>query len=320
MAAIAAGPPYALLIDLPMLPGQSEAQDQFRLAVRQQPWKSQAVFVSPETTGYAARSTFDLPATLGSLASALDETVSDRIDSWTALDVDLLNGALGSASAALVLNGANAAAVQSASDAWEVIQFERAEEIAPGRWRLSRLLRGQLGTGDAMRAGAAMGAPFVLLDAAVGPVGLRANEIGLTLNWRVGAADTAFTDANFLTLTAKGGLRSRLPWSPAHLRADLTPGGDLAVTWIRRSRLGGDDWEPVEIPLDEPVETYRVEIVDVDGGLVRRASTSSPAWIYAVADRTADFGALPHLFELRVRQSGAFGDGVAEVRKIEINS
>ncbi len=317
-ANVAAGPPHALLLDLPMSPGQTEATEQFKLAVRQRPWKTQAVFVSPVATGYAARSTVELPATIGVLASSLTATTCDRLDSWTVLDVDLLDGALGSASAAQVLNGANAAVLRSASGAWEVIQFEQAEEIEPGRWRLSRLLRGQLGTDDAMRAGAPPGAVFVLLNAAVRPVGLRANEIGLALNWRVGAADTAFTDANFLTLTGEGGLRSRLPWSPAHLRAAIAPTGDIVLTWVRRSRLGADDWEPMEIPLDEPVESYRVEVLDAAGAVVRSLVLPTPGWIYVAADRESDFGALPHVFDLRVRQIGASGDGVAATSRVEL--
>ena len=70
-----------------------------------------------------------------------------------------------------LLNGANAAAIRSANSAWEVIQFQEAEEIGPDIWRLQTLLRGQLGTSDAMLAGAPVGSSFVLLDEAVRPAG-----------------------------------------------------------------------------------------------------------------------------------------------------
>lgn len=316
-APVATGRPHAVLLDLPMLPGQTLAQDQLRLAVRQSPWRTQAVFVSPETTGYAARGAVELPATMGSLVSALAGSVCDRVDSWTRLDVDLLEGELASVSKALVLNGANAAAIQSATGSWEVIQFEAAEEIAPNRWRLTRLLRGQLGTEDAMAAGALAGSAFVLPDGAVTPAGLRATEIGLTLNWRIGPASATFSDANFLTLTAAGGLRARLPYAPAHLRGVVQPGGDLALGWIRRARIGGDDWELAEIPLDEPVEGYRVEVVDI-GGVVRRSATAmTPNWTYAAATRFADLGPLPHAFDIRIRQIGAAGEGIATVKRFE---
>src|SRR5690606_6375948 len=104
---------------------------------------------------------------------------------WGApLKISLYDGELESVSQLRMLNGANAAAVRSASGAWEVLQFETAEETAPYVWQLRGLLRGQLGTGDAMRAGAAAGAPFVLLDETVKPAGLRSSETGLLLNWR----------------------------------------------------------------------------------------------------------------------------------------
>lgn len=179
---IAAGRPHVVLLDLPMLSGQTTAQDQFRAAVRHVPWRSQAVYVSPETTGYVARGSIAAPATMGALAAPLGPGFADRVDSFGAILVDLLEGELASVSRAQMLNGANGAAIRSMSGAWEVFQFEQAQEITPDRWRLTGLLRGQLGTDDAMRAGAAVGADFVLLDDAVRPLGLRANEIGLTLN------------------------------------------------------------------------------------------------------------------------------------------
>lgn len=318
-APVAAGRPHAILLDLPLLPGQIEPQDQFRLAVRQSPWRAQAVFVSPETTGYAVRGAVDYRATIGHLVGPLSASIRDRIDRHTLIDVDLLDGSLASVSAAHVLNGANAAAIQSAAGSWEVIQFEQAEEIAANRWRLSRLLRGQLGTEDAMAAGAATGASFVLLDNAVNPAGLRANEIGLTLNWRIGPASASFDDANFLTLATAGGLRSRLPYAPAHLRGDKLSSGDLALRWVRRARLNSDDWEPAEVPLDESAESYRVEVVNAAGVVRRSITTAAPAWTYAATARLADLGAAPHAFEVRVRQVGAFGDGIAATRHFNIS-
>lgn len=50
---------------------------------------------------------------------------------------------------------------------WEVLQFGSAELMSPGRWRLRRLLRGQLGTQDAIGNPTPAGAQVVMLDAAV---------------------------------------------------------------------------------------------------------------------------------------------------------
>src|SRR3546814_20097239 len=58
---------------------------------------------------------------------------------------------------AAMLGGANRAMVGG-----ELLQFGEAEIVGPGKWRLSRLLRGRAGTASAMSHPA--GEPFVLLD------------------------------------------------------------------------------------------------------------------------------------------------------------
>lgn len=147
------GQPLALFLDLPMMPGTNVPHDQFRVAAWQRPWKSQVVFASPESSGFVQRSTLALPADLGILQEALPAGVSGRIDRSAKLKVELYGGAFSSVSRALLLNGANTVAVRVASGDWEILQFETAEEVAPDIWILETLLRGQLGTDDAMASG-----------------------------------------------------------------------------------------------------------------------------------------------------------------------
>jgi|SRR5215208_6578023 len=63
----------------------------------------------------------------------------------------LYGGALASASEAQVLNGANAAAVQHADGAWEVLQFTNAELVGERTYQHSNLLRGQMGSDRQLR-------------------------------------------------------------------------------------------------------------------------------------------------------------------------
>ena len=67
-----------------------------------------------------------------------------------------------------LFGGANALAVETAPGIWEIVQAGAAELIAPGRYRLTRLLRGQRGTEGAMGNPAPAGARVVVLDTAVG--------------------------------------------------------------------------------------------------------------------------------------------------------
>ena len=285
-----------------MGPTGGAPEDQFRMAVWQRPWKSQLVYASPETTGFALRASVARPATVGRLAEALAPGVEGRVDRSSSVVVELFDGEAASVSRLQMLNGANAVALRSASGAWEVLQFETAEEIAPEVWRLTELLRGQLGTSDAMAAGALVGADLVMLDQAVQSVGLLASEIGLMLNWRVGPTGGDFSSSSFASVTSAGGMRARLPLAPVHLRASAPAEGGLALTWIRRGRLDADDWAPADIPLGEEREEYRLEIAPAGGTVVRSATTIEPAWHYGPAEIAADFAVPPAEIDVSVRQ------------------
>ncbi len=169
------------------------------------------------------------------------------------------------------------------------------------------------GSYEAVASGAPAGTDFVILDEAVAPAGLLAGEVGLLLNWRVGPAGSASGD--FAQSAEVGGLRSLLPFAPVHLRARVT-GGDLALSWIRRSRLGGDPWEVNEIPLGEEIEQYRLEIAQPGGAVRRTVTTSEPGWLYPSALIAGDFGALPTAVDVTVRQLGAVGWGIPASRRL----
>ncbi len=312
------GQPHALFLDLPMAAGESGPQAQFRIAIWQKPWRSQALFVSPEETGFSFRTSIGKAATLGRLVAALQPGFTGRIDRSVSILIELFATQVASVSFSQLLNGANAAAIRSACGAWEVVQFAAAEEISPEIWRLSGLLRGQAGTDDAMAAGASIGADFVMLDDAVRPAGLLESEKGLLLNWRVGPSGTDLSDVHFVTRAEIGGVRALLPLSPAHLRASRI-GGDLKLSWIRRGRIDADKWEGSDIPLGEEREEYRVEIAPAGGVTVRTAIVTEPSWLYAAAAMNTDFGALPAEIDVTVRQfSVAAGWGIPVGRRIDL--
>ncbi len=299
-----AGTPWVELVDLPMTPGASQPHGQFRIAAWQKPWRSQSVYASPESTGFGLRTSIAKAANAGRLVQALGPGFEGRIDRIGDLVVDLFDGETASVSHLLMLNGANALAVKSTNGIWEIVQYEHAQEIAPGRWRLSRLLRGQLGTSDAMAAGASIGAPVILLDDAVSPAGLQPEETGLLLNWRVGPVGEAFVDQHMTALTAAGGLRALTPLSPVHLRCRKS-GADRHFSWVRRSRLDADSWEGV--PLGEEAERYQVELSGGTGSILRSVTVSEQGWMYPGAEFAADFPLSPPSLRIVVRQIGTGG-------------
>jgi hypothetical protein len=304
------GAPLALFLDLPMAGGEAVHQ-RFKIAAYAKPWVSQQVYCSPAETGFELRATLTHRATVGELADPLPPGAEGGLDEFGEIVVGLYAGALASVPLAQMLNGANVLAVRSTAASWEIVQFAEADEIEPGVWRLTRLLRGQLGTGDAAAAGAAAGADVVLLDSAVQAAGLREGETGLELVWRVAPAGRDFGEDHTVTETHAGGVRAALPLSPVHLTATRQADGAFAFAWIRRGRIDADSWQGVEIPDDEPFESYVLRIGAPGGATVRQVTVGEPSWTYAAASLAADSPALPDELELELRQVGRAGEGIA---------
>jgi hypothetical protein len=312
------GQPLALFLDLPS--NGDPAEQRFRIAAWQKPWKSQTVFASPEETGFVPRAALDRPADLGELVEALGPGFSGRTDHSSTLTIALLEGEPASVSRLQLLNGANSVAVRSLSGGWEIVQFETAEEIEPDVWRMSGLLRGQLGTEDAAAAGAEVGAYCVFLDDAVRPAGLLPGEAGLILNWRVGPAGSDLSSANFTQSAEIGGVRAQLPLAPVHLRAKPTGTGDLALSWVRRGRIDADNWTAGDIPLGEDREEYQIEIAGAGGPVVRTATVTGAGFLYQSADIAADFDIPPAEIDVTIRQlSLAVGWGLPATRRLGVS-
>lgn len=191
-----------------------------------------------------------------------------------------------------------------------MIQFANAELIAEGRYRLSRLLRGQRGTENEIAAHSE-GSRFILLDPARQPrPNFSVSRIGIEIAWRYApvpqgpsgdlSGEIVFTD------TGKG-LR---PLAPVHLKAVRdTSSGDVSFSWIRRTRVGGDSWLN-EVPLGEETEEYDVLILN-GANVVRTIRVTSQGALYTSAQQAADFGAPPASLSWRVAQvSRAYGRGI----------
>lgn len=155
-----------------------------------------------------------------------------------------------------------------------------------------------------MRAAVSAGAPVVLLDATVARIDLTQDEIGLAYSWRYGPASRGIGDATYSERShAFQGLGLK-PLAPAHVRGIRDGSGDLALTWIRRTRFGGDSWETAEVPLGEAEERYEIDFLD--GLSVKRTlAVTSPAAIYTAAQQIADFGASQAAVSVRVHQMSA---------------
>ena len=309
-AAGQAGKPLVMFLDLPAM-GAEPPHERLRVAAFASPWRSQQVLAAPGPSGYGERALLVQPAVTGQLIAPAPAGFEGRVDHSGHIDVRLDDGELSSVALLQMFNGANAAALRAANGVWEVLQFAAAEEIEPSIWRLSDLLRGQLGTGDAAEAGAPEGSDFVLLNEAVRPAGLSASEIGLQLNWRVGPSGYDLSDQYFASAMLAGGLRASLPLSPVHLRAAKLADGSVSLNWIRRGRLDADSWLGTDIPLGEESERYSVSVALPGGPRVREVEIDAAEWTYPAAYLASDFPGDPPQIEFSVRQiSASVGAGL----------
>ena len=302
------GVPYVEFLDLPVLRGDEPPTDGY-VAAFQLPWPgSVAVFSSPEDAGYVLRAVASAPAVMGVTLDPLTPGPIGVIDTGNRVRVAVTGGELASVTRLQLLSGANAAAMKNEAGGWEVLQFERATLVAGGTYELSNLLRGQGGTELERRAPLPEGATFVLL-AGLSPVSLAPGEIGLPLLWRYGPANRDIADRSYAGATHAFVGRGLKPLSPVHVRGARSGGGDLALRWIRRTRMGGDGWETSEVPLAEDAEAYEVDILD--GATVKRTiATTAPQCAYAAAEQIDDFGSPQAAVDVAVYQvSSTYGRG-----------
>ena len=255
---------------------------------------------------YVVASIAGLPSVMGETVTALGVGPAWRWDRVNSVTVQLDYGSLQSLADERVLAGANAALIGD-----EVIQFAQAELIGEGRYRLSRLLRGQRGTEHEIISHP-IASRFVLLDPSRQPrPTFGVSRIGSSIAWRFAPVPQgpAGDLSEELVFTNTGnGLR---PFSPVYLQARRDPvSGDVNLSWIRRTRLGGDAWLS-EVPLGEETEAYDVLVMSGSTAL-RTTRVAAPTLLYTAAQQSADFGSLPASITWRVAQvSRVYGRGVA---------
>jgi len=76
------------------------------------------------------------------------------------------------------------------------------------------------------------------------------------------------------------------PPSPVHLRAERVPGGDLRVSWVRRSRAGWSWISGSDTPLGEEAESYRLTLSGI--GFERSATVGAAYYLYTAEAQAAD--------------------------------
>jgi hypothetical protein len=218
-----------------------------------------AVFRSPSTDGFELLTTFGTRARIGTLVSDFYAGPTSRFDLGNALVVDLLTGTLESVTDLTLFGGANALAIESAPGVWEIVQAGAAELLAPGRYRLTRLLRGQRGTEGAMGNPAPAGARVVVLDTALASLPIAEADLGIPWNWRIGPASRPVSDETYVAQA----------FTPEGIRAAAVLGRPCRAAMAQAARARRSD-----DPLDAPVPRARGRQLGRAGGAAGRGTGS----------------------------------------------
>ena len=316
-AAAVFGPPLLALMDLPAL-ATGGVEEGLCVAAFAEPWPGRvSVLRAGSVDGpYAEVLRLTARAVMGETATTLTRGRPHEWDRTGSVEVVLYGGALAAASERDVLDGANRAAVETDEGIWEVIQFASAELVAPSRWRLSGLLRGQAGAEGAMVDVLPEGARFVLLDEAVARMPGGAEAQGSHWALKVGPAGASPDDVAFAQGETSYAALGRLPFAPAQVSAVRT-GGDVVMSWVRRARDDAGTWSELEVALGEEAELYRLEVLDGED-VKRRVDVSAAGFVYGAAMQSADWGgAAPEPLNVRVAQvSPRFGVGAWRTAEI----
>jgi hypothetical protein len=117
-------------------------------------------------------------------------------------------------------------------------------------------------------------------------------------------------DASYATLEETFNGIALRPLSPVHVAARRESGGDMTISWIRRTRAGGDNWESADVPLGEEEERYAVDIMS-GATVLRSLDATTTSVTYDTAAQTTDFGSTTFsTLTVRVAQlSRVFGRG-----------
>lgn len=259
-------------------------------------------------------------AVMGSCTSTLgDFAGGSTVPDWTQVLEVRVRGELASASFYDFFTDRTInAAVVGAPGWWEPIRFLNATFTGSdgvfNLYDLSGIMRGQLGQELLMDSHEASDS-FVLLNLSIRRMVNQTTDIGQEHQVKAVTLNTFLSDVTAEDFTDDGiALR---PYSPVALEARAEVDGDLAVSWVRRSRLVARYTdEGTFAPLGETTEAYRVTVPDAVPP--RSVDVTSPAWTYSAADIAADGFTSGDPITIVVRQlSEAVGEGFATTLETE---
>lgn len=236
------------------------------------------------------------PTIMGTANTVLSSGTQYCWDEANTVDVQLYSGTLESKSESLVLNFENMGLLGD-----EIIQWKNATLIGTNTYRLSGLLRGCKGTEYAIDTHVINERFVYLVRGSYTRNKSSLSEVGVPVYYKVVSYGNYIAEASEYMFT--NAARGKRPLTPVHISSTRDGSGNITITWIRRTRIGGTWRDYTDVPLGETSEQYAVEINS--GGWVnyhRTISATSESCIYTAAQQVEDFGSVQSSVEITVYQ------------------
>lgn len=283
------GPSALFLFDSPILQDADDNTGYYFVVDGEGPgWRGADVLRSDDGgTNYDEVAPIGRQGIIGTAEDALADGPVDVFDraNVVTITLDSDDDELESVTELDVLNGKNACWIGPADGSpGEVLQYVIAALVGPKTYELSTLLRGRLGTEWATDTHGS-GDVFVRLDDGnLNRVDYAASDWNKARAFKAVSLLTAQADAVEVDFTNTG--EGKRPLSPVHVRGDNST-GDLAITWVRRSRLAQPGLGGGPLPLGESTESYEIDLFD-GATFLRTLVSTTPEVTYPAATSALD--------------------------------
>lgn len=272
-------------------------------------WPGASVYRSSDGGAtYSPSNAFILPSTIGYATNALTGTADYRmIDKASSLSMRFYgSGEISSVTEAQMLNGSNHFAY-GIDGRWEIIAAQNATLQGDGGYILTDLLRGRFGTEWAMGSHAALDM-LVLLNKNTLQIGSASlNTIGIDGRYKPVTIGKTLDSAAEKSFTYRGVNLECL--APVYLNGSRHPStNDWTLTWVRRTRVGGEWRDYVDATLGESSESYEVEIYSSAAYTTLKRTISgiaSATTSYTSANQVTDFGSNQSTLYVKIYQLSA---------------
>lgn len=251
-------------------------------------WRGAELFAGDDASSLQSRGTVSTPAVQGFCETTLANYQFGNVDEFNILVVNVSPGQLSSITRDELLNGTSNVAAVGAAGRWEIIKFQRAEDLGGSRYELSGLLRGLQGTEWAALTHVS-GDTFVLMsDGGVLRPNFDAGTIGQTKSYKAVSLGRRMDSAQLIQSTNTGeGLETLAPTTPRKTFSS----NDIILSFGRRSRLS-NQWWLGNVQLGEESDRFEVDIYSNSSytTVVRTLTGTSSNVTYTSAQQVADFG------------------------------